>query len=49
MKAAELASEVSAEVCRSFSIGQPVRIRHGMLSWVLRNAHCTAYIWACTG
>ena len=32
MKATELASEVSAKVRMSFSIGQPVRICHGMLA-----------------
>ncbi len=32
MKAAEWACEVSARVGMSFSIGQPVRVRHGMLA-----------------
>lgn len=34
MKATESATEVSAKVCKSFSIGQPVRLCQGTLAGV---------------
>ena len=47
MKVTNVATEVAVQVSKSLSRGQPVRIRRGLLSWILRNAGQADCSWAC--